>query len=120
MSFATKLSHIEYSDGTKRDVMKRPKTDATKVSLPGEVAVKRVDGVPTVFPRELVAPEDDMLEVVYDGGPVEGYVWETFDATRERVAREWPTLPLVFDPVSAELRAKMAAIVADDSEGKLA
>ncbi|KAJ1984516.1 hypothetical protein H4R34_000602 [Dimargaris verticillata] len=39
MSFATKLSHITYADGTPRDVMKYPKTDASKVSLPGELAV---------------------------------------------------------------------------------
>jgi len=31
MSFATKLSHITYADGTSRDVMKTPKTDSGKV-----------------------------------------------------------------------------------------
>ena len=31
MSFATKLSHIVYEDGTARDVMKTPKTDTGKV-----------------------------------------------------------------------------------------
>lgn len=35
MSFATKLSHMVYADGSARDVMKHPKTDATKFSLPG-------------------------------------------------------------------------------------
>jgi nicotinic acid phosphoribosyltransferase len=35
MSFATKLSHIRYADGTVRDIMKTPKTDAAKFSLPG-------------------------------------------------------------------------------------
>jgi hypothetical protein len=31
MSFATKLSHIVFQDGTQRDVMKTPKTDTGKV-----------------------------------------------------------------------------------------
>jgi hypothetical protein len=37
MSFATKLSHIVYADGTARDVMKTPKTDMGKV-LPASEA----------------------------------------------------------------------------------
>lgn len=35
MSFATKLCHIVYEDGRARDVMKHPKTDSSKFSLPG-------------------------------------------------------------------------------------
>jgi hypothetical protein len=35
MSFATKLAHMVYADGRQRDVMKAPKTDSTKYSLPG-------------------------------------------------------------------------------------
>ena len=66
MSFATKLSRIEYADGSTppRDVMKHPKTDAAKFSLPGVLAVKRVGGVPTAFPADSgeVAPEEDLLQ----------------------------------------------------------
>ena len=29
-----------------------------------------MDGVPTAFPAELVDPADNMLQVVYDKGPV--------------------------------------------------
>ena len=73
MSFATKLSHIEYADGTKADVMKLPKSDPNKFSLPGIMAVKMVKGVPTAFPAEggHVKPEDNMLHVVWDNGPVQ-------------------------------------------------
>ena len=73
MSFATKLSHIEYADGTKADVMKLPKSDLNKFSLPGIMAVKMVEGVPTAFPAEggHVKPEDNMLHVVWDNGPVQ-------------------------------------------------
>ena len=36
MSFATKLSHIVYADGSRRDIMKAPSSDTSKASLPGE------------------------------------------------------------------------------------
>jgi len=41
LSFATKLCHIVYEDGTTRDVMKHPKTDSDKISLPGVLDVVR-------------------------------------------------------------------------------
>ena len=37
LSFATKLSHVVYADGTPADIMKAPTWDTTKVSLPGAV-----------------------------------------------------------------------------------
>ena len=69
---ATKLCHIKYEDGTSADIMKLPKSDLSKYSLPGAMAVKRVDGVPTAFPADAghVAPEDNMLKVCWDKGPV--------------------------------------------------
>lgn len=36
MSFATKLCHVVYADGSAHDVMKHPATDKGKISLPGE------------------------------------------------------------------------------------
>lgn len=54
MSFATKLSHIVYSDGRGQDVMKRPMSDSGKISLPGELEVKRVGGVPTVVRHVMI------------------------------------------------------------------
>lgn len=35
MSFATKLCHVVYADGSAHDVMKHPRTDSSKISLPG-------------------------------------------------------------------------------------
>lgn len=35
MSFATKLSHVTYADGTQADIMKSPTGDASKISYPG-------------------------------------------------------------------------------------
>ena len=73
MSFATKLSHIVYADGTEADTMKLPKSDSLKYSLPGIMAVKSVKGIPTAFPADggHVSPEENMLQVVWDNGPVE-------------------------------------------------
>jgi nicotinic acid phosphoribosyltransferase len=39
MSFATKVNRIIYADGEVRDVMKCPKTEAGKFSLPGELSI---------------------------------------------------------------------------------
>ena len=73
MSFATKLSHIVYDDGTPADIMKLPKSDMSKYSLPGIMAVKRVEGVPTAFPADggHVRPEENLLQVLWNKGPVQ-------------------------------------------------
>ncbi|GAB4816246.1 hypothetical protein N2152v2_003292 [Parachlorella kessleri] len=111
LNFATKLSHLTYKDGSAVDVLKAPKTDPGKGSLPGVLAVKRVAGVPTVFAAEEVAPEDNLLEVVYDKGPVQ-VEWEDFDTLRQRVQREWEALPPTADVVSPGLKAKRERAVA--------
>ena len=51
--------------------MKCPKTGPEKGSLPGVLGVKRVGGVPTAFPADQVAPEENLLRVVYDKRPLE-------------------------------------------------
>lgn len=112
MGFATKLCQIQYADtGVTRDVMKCPKTDTSKFSLPGMLAVKRVDGIPTVFPAGSVDPEANLLEVVYDCGPVD-VRWPSFDELRQRVASEWESLPPAHDPLSAEIRQKVKEVSA--------
>ncbi|KAL4856811.1 Nicotinamide phosphoribosyltransferase [Chlorella vulgaris] len=111
LSLATKLSHIVYLDGTAVDTIKAPKSGPEKSSLPGMLAVKRVDGVPTAFPADLVAPEEDLLQTVYDMRPLP-LQWETFDELRQRVEREWAALPPTADVLSAPLRAKRAAVAA--------
>lgn len=110
MNYAVKLSHIVYADGRAVDTMKAPKDDPMKGSLPGVLAVKRVEGVPTVFPVELVSPEDNLLQLVYDKRPMEGLKWETFDEIKARVEREWAALPKTADVVSEELKEKRKAV----------
>jgi nicotinic acid phosphoribosyltransferase len=107
MSFATKLSYIEYADGRTREVMKYPKTDAEKISLPGILKVVRdSQGIPTVYPADSAVEGDDLLQVVYDKRPVQ-VRHEAFTDLRTRVETEWSKLPPDHDPVSAELRHKI-------------
>ncbi|MEW5302022.1 MAG: hypothetical protein WDW36_004834 [Sanguina aurantia] len=108
MSFATKLCHIVYADGTATDTMKQPATDTGKFSLPGVLAVKRVNGVPRVFPADSgeVSDEENLLQVVYRCGPVEG-VWDSFDDIRSRIEAQWTALPPTSDAISATLKAKI-------------
>ncbi|CAG8575713.1 5260_t:CDS:10 [Cetraspora pellucida] len=109
MSFATKLCHITYADGTQRDIMKAPKTGSSKTSLPGEFVVKKNEhGVPIVYPKEACAENDpeNLLRVVYDHGKISE--WDDFDTIRKRVAKEWPLLPRTYDNISPELKLKIS------------
>lgn len=118
MSFATKLCHIDYADGTPRDVMKAPKTDAGKYSLPGVLQVKRVGGVATAYSipnngtgTPLVAANENVLHVVYDKRPV-AVKWENFSELRKRVATEWEVAPKTANNISPELVAAQAEVSA--------
>jgi nicotinamide phosphoribosyltransferase len=113
MSFATKLSFIKYADGTETDIMKKPKSDMEKVSFPGILAVKRVNGVPTIFPSSEVKPEENLFRVVYDKRPVANAFPEDFQTLRERVNTEWKALPRKYNPVSDQLKQKIVAWAAD-------
>merc|ERR1711991_1044322 len=105
MSFATKLSFIRYKDGVERDVMKKPKTDSGKFSLPGILKVVRDEkGIPTVYPAEYSGIQgDNLLETVWNNGPVASLQWDNYDAMRQRVRQQWDQLPPVHDPRSPAL-----------------
>jgi len=105
LSFATKLNHIQYADGTRRATMKDPKTDPSKCSIPGRVAVRLIDGIPTAVPEadgDLDA-EWNMLRVVYRNGPVANAFPDDFDTMRARVVDTWPTLPKKHRPWAPEI-----------------
>lgn len=164
MSFATKLSHIVYADGTARycfplllslwfvvrlfarcglsfrrlfsvvillwplafvcmfglsspshlrsmlrNVMKAPKTDASKVSLPGELAVVYNEaGVPMVYPKNAVPAAKNALRTIWKSGPVADFKWDNFDVVRQRVEQQFTAMPAQADVVSAELKALIA------------
>lgn len=123
MSFATKLSHIKYADGKERDVMKTPKTDSGKISLPGKLAVLRrtkTEGGKTVAygPHEVFPAEEqpkegyaNALRVVYNKGPVPG-VFEDFADIRTRVTTQWAEVPANGVAVTPALKAKCERVIA--------
>lgn len=111
MSFATKLSYIHCATGEKRDVMKLPKSDSAKISLPGCLRVKRDQktGLEYVYPKDAdddSYDEDDLLRPVYDHRPLEN-VWDDFETIRQRVATEWKKAPRQHNPISKELESKI-------------
>jgi len=109
MSFATKLCFIKYADGREMKVMKRPLTESGKKSFPGILKVKRnKDGVPVIFPSDGKDDPDNLLQVVYNSGPVK-VNWGTFDEQRERVEKEWHKVPAKFNPIGPEMQAEIDA-----------
>lgn len=118
MSFATKLCHIHYADDTRHDIMKAPKTDPGKFSLPGILQVRLEDGVPTAYSvpadgggEPLVSVADNLLRVVYDKGPVDCH-WETFSQVRERVKQQWAATPRTGENVSSQLKERVKEVSA--------
>jgi nicotinamide phosphoribosyltransferase len=115
LSFATKLSHITYDDGEARDLMKTPKTDGGKQSLPGEFAVCRdASGIPIVYPKTDGADKANLLRVVYDHGKVTQ--WDDFDTVRARVAETWSALPKNADNISQALKDKVRIVLQKQKE----
>lgn len=115
MGFATKLSYRVDEEGKGHDIMKKPKGDWMKSSLPGVLGVKRVNGIPMVFPKSEVKDEENMLKVVYDKRPVKG-VWDyDFDTLRKRVQEQWKALPRKFDPRSESIQKLIKEWIANHS-----
>jgi nicotinamide phosphoribosyltransferase len=104
MSFATKLCYILYQDGTERHVMKMPKSDTSKTSLPGEFVVYRENGIPTVYPAETKHQGKNELDVVYDHGKVKE--WDDFETVQVRAKTLWSQLPPLAQVISTELQQK--------------
>jgi len=118
MSFATKLSFIHYADGRESKIMKKPATESGKKSFPGILKViKNEKGVPVIYPSDGKPAADNLLQVVYDNGPLVHFKWEDFDTVRARVAREWATVPKTFNPISSELEAEVAKWIKDFEAG---
>ncbi|OMJ11263.1 hypothetical protein AYI69_g9894, partial [Smittium culicis] len=122
MSFATKLSMIESKSGVIRNIMKKPKTDSGKFSLPGAFKVyleKDENGleIPKVYPRDSISadhPEKNsshsqttdsknILRIVYDNGPVPDIVWDDFDTIKQRIENQWASRPAFAKVLSDEI-----------------
>ncbi|ORX70899.1 nicotinamide phosphoribosyltransferase [Linderina pennispora] len=97
LSAAVKISQIIGVDGIKRDIMKFPKEEAEKTSLPGRFAVH-------ADPAQNGAPDSpNLLQVVYDCGPVPGLQWLCFDDLRARIRQQWDRFPVTAQAVSPQL-----------------
>jgi nicotinamide phosphoribosyltransferase len=103
-----------------RDLIKFPKGDSGKLSLPGEFAIgKSKEGPLTVHPKEspegqkLIKQVKNVLQVIYDCGPVQNYQWESFDALRMRLKTQWTSLPKQADPISDALYEKITHCVSE-------
>ena len=120
MAFATKLSHTVDKNGVKRDIMKRPKTDSGKTSLPGELKVIRNPntGGLDVFPKEHdTGNAENMLKVVYNCGPV-NIKYDSFDNLKASIEKNWESTPRNYDSITPELKAKMKAILNEIPPGQ--
>jgi len=120
---AIKLCRIEYADGTVRDVMKKPSRDISKTSLPGLTIVNNVGSELKIYPAtgngwEDYRNERDLLEVIWDCGPVD-YEFETFAQMRERVDREWSKRPPHCDVLSPQMKQKLEAEAARIESGAM-
>ncbi|KAJ2698083.1 hypothetical protein H4218_003531 [Coemansia sp. IMI 209128] len=110
MSMAIKLSSITYADGETRDIMKFPKEGSEKVSLPGKFSVYAdpdQGGAPVAFRKEEreTAGLENLLRVVYEGGPVDPNIWDDFATVRQRVSDQWRKFPKRARAVSESLLA---------------
>ncbi len=112
MSFATKLSYIEYADGTVRNIMKAPKTDIAKQSLPG--VLKVISGEHIQVGTKADSGED-LLRVVYDCRPVVN-THPKFLGIRAFIESQWQTMPskapvnLFTDKLSMEINKTLYSL----------
>jgi nicotinic acid phosphoribosyltransferase len=114
MDVSTKLSYIEYLDGTEKDVMKAPTGDSVKISLPGRIDVcLNEHGDPQTYP-ESVARElglKSLYLTVWNCGPV-GYETPNFPDIAARVEGQWTLLSEGGEALSNSMREKSAKVLA--------
>jgi nicotinic acid phosphoribosyltransferase len=109
MKAAVKVCQIRVG-GKNIPIMKAPKTDGSKNSLPGNMQVNIVDKAPMIYSRtsnpgwEDRRIENDMLQVIWNSGPT-GWVPETFEQMRTRLNREWSIRPLKTEILSNQMKA---------------
>ena len=106
-SYAMKLSERIDLDGTVVPIMKAPKTDMSKASLPGNFTVANSKYGPRVYPQiQGWTDYPDLLRVIYDCKPLD-LEKDTFDTIRNRVETQWNSLsPYNDSPLSLEMIEK--------------
>lgn len=113
---AMKLCKVVLADGRVKLVAKAPKSDSSKGSLAGGMQVNLVSGIPVVYPEiahwEDKRLETDMLEIIWDRGPVD-YKFETWAQVRERHQRTWKSRPLRAEVVSTQMQEVTSKAISD-------
>jgi nicotinic acid phosphoribosyltransferase len=115
LRIATKLSRVVFSDGRVEDRMKHPKSDMTKVSLPGTFKVCEEGNELVVLPDELTGwvdnrIETNMLVTIWNEGPC-GFVFDKFSKVRERATEQWLRRAKRAKVISTELQNKINTIL---------
>lgn len=110
---ANKLCEITLASGEVRPVAKVPKTDPSKGSLPGNMEVRLRGGAPCVVPKGAgwgdYESSGDLLEVVWDSGPVD-YRFDSFDEVRVRHRATWDRRPRKASVIGDEMLARRATL----------
>ena len=109
LSYACKLSFIADEHG-ERDILKMPKTDPTKASLPGRFHIAREENILRVYPLENAPIESkNELRTVYDCGPVTENEFDTFETVRTRVDLQWQAIPAFGKALTRQMTDKIHA-----------
>lgn len=119
MAFATKLCYTVDEKGEEHQIMKRPKTDTGKTSLPGRLKVLRnaQNGALDVYPLEYKDDRANELVVVYDSGPVK-IDHPMFSDLKKKIDEDWARTPSRHYPVTDALKEKIQTILKADKLAK--
>lgn len=66
--------------------------------------------VPTVYPKEAEIKGKNLLEVVYDKGPVPNN-YKTFDVIKADINKQMSALPKKADVISTQMKYKIAELI---------
>lgn len=105
LSFATKLSYLETQNGERRNIIKMPKLDSNKFSLPGEFLVE-MDTHPIVYPKEDHLNAENSLSVIYDKGPIK-IEWPQFSLLKSQIEEQWLSFNPLHNPLSSQMKLKV-------------
>ncbi|KAJ1513789.1 hypothetical protein HMI54_014679 [Coelomomyces lativittatus] len=118
MSMAIKLNCIVFKDGSIRDVMKVPKGDSRKYSLPGKLrVVANENKLPVVYSHDdteaLSFPS--LFSAVYDGldPALRHPEFESFDVLRKNIETNWNNFPKTWNPISEVLSQKIKKLTTE-------
>lgn len=90
-SYAMKLSERWDIDGSRHLIMKAPKTDMSKASLPGNFKVIASATGPLTYPANTWTDYPDIMVTLYDWGTIRKKK-DSFNTIRTRVEQQWSSM----------------------------